>query len=58
MSLSRAGSFSVRIRTPVAWGANTWTTPFLMPEAVTAFWVFSVRSIKSISPWVLKWMVC
>ena len=35
MSLSRLGSYSVRIRMPVACGANTCAKPFLMPDFLT-----------------------
>ena len=54
MSSSSAGSFSVRISIPVAWGAKTWTMPFLMPDRKTSSWILSDRSTKSISPFVVK----
>ena len=57
MSCSRASSFSVMIRMPVACGEKTWTMPFRMFALAAASWTWSVRSMKSISPWVEKLML-
>jgi len=57
MSLSSAGSFSVRINMPVAWGAKTCKVPFCIPALSTASCAWPERSMKSISPWVWKLMV-
>jgi len=57
MSSNRAVSFSVSIRIPVAWGAKTWAMPFLIPEELTASWVLSDKSMKSISPRVANFKV-
>jgi len=54
MSLRSAGSFSVRSRIPVAWGAKTCTMPFWMSDLATAAWTCTVRSVESISPFVAK----
>lgn len=54
MSLSKASSFSVKIRMPVACGAKMWTTPFLMPENEASSCTLSDKSMKSISPLVVK----
>ncbi len=59
MSLSSAGSFSVRISMPVACGAKTWTIPFRIPDLATASCSWVDKSTNSISPpvenitWVL-----
>jgi len=52
MSSSRAGSFSVRIRIPVAWGAKTWAIPLCTPDFLTACCIWLERSVNSISPLV------
>ncbi len=36
VSLSSAGSFSVRIRMPVACGAKMWASPFFISDLETA----------------------
>ena len=54
MLSSRALSFSVKISTPVAWGAKTWTMPFLIADLQNFFWIFSDKSMKSISPRVVN----
>ncbi len=54
VSLSSAGSFSVRIRMPVSCGAKMWASPFLISDLETACLTFSERSMNSISPWVEK----
>ena len=52
MSSSKAGSFSVSMRMPVACGAKTCTMPLWIFDLATASWTLSERSINSISPLV------
>jgi hypothetical protein len=57
ISSSKAASFSLRINIPVAWGAKTWTMPFLIWVLLAISCISSDNSMKSISPLVWNMIV-